>query len=86
MTSNDLIASWKDPVVRAHLSEHELAMFPENPAGSSPFDADPVNCAGAKLPATVVTISIVTAFLSCTISCSQTMWDGSCDLFTYACC
>jgi mersacidin/lichenicidin family type 2 lantibiotic len=86
MTSNDCIAAWKNPLVRAHLSEHELAMVPENPAGCPPFDADPANCAGGRLPATVVTISPVTAFLSCTLACSQTMWDGSCDFFTYGCC
>jgi mersacidin/lichenicidin family type 2 lantibiotic len=86
MTSNDFIVAWKDAAVRAHLSEQDLAMVPENPAGGSPFDADPANCAGGRMPGTAQTIVQVTAFLSCTLSCSQTMWDGTCDFFTYGCC
>jgi mersacidin/lichenicidin family type 2 lantibiotic len=39
MTSTDFIAAWKDPAVRAHLSEHELSILPVNPAGRSPLDA-----------------------------------------------
>ena len=89
MTSNDFIAAWKDPAVRAHLSEHDLAILPVNPAGPSPFDADPAdpaNCAGGQVPGPIRTIGQITSLLSCTFACSETMWDGSCDFFTYGCC
>jgi mersacidin/lichenicidin family type 2 lantibiotic len=86
MTSTDFIAAWKDPAARAHLSDQELALLPTNPAGNSPFDADPANCAGGQAPGVLQTIGIVTTMLTCTLGCAQTMWDGSCDFFTYGCC
>jgi mersacidin/lichenicidin family type 2 lantibiotic len=86
MTSNDVIAAWKDQAVRANLGEQELAEMPRNPAGASPFECDPANCAGGMLPGTARTIGPITSMLSCTFACSETMWDGSCDFFTYGCC
>ena len=85
MTANDVITAWKEPVVRDSLADQELIGLPRHPAGRSPFERDPANCAGGMLPSTLRTAGPVTSFLSCTLACSQTMWDGSCNFFTYGC-
>jgi mersacidin/lichenicidin family type 2 lantibiotic len=33
MTSSEVIRAWKDPEYRSNLSESEISMLPENPAG-----------------------------------------------------
>jgi mersacidin/lichenicidin family type 2 lantibiotic len=33
MTSSEVIRAWKDPEYRSNLSESEMSMLPENPAG-----------------------------------------------------
>jgi mersacidin/lichenicidin family type 2 lantibiotic len=92
MTANDRIATWKTPSVRADLAAETLATMPLNPAGLSPFETAtrletaPVHCAGGLPPNTIVTIVRLTSFLSCNVACTETMWDGSCDFFTYGCC
>lgn len=86
INTDDLIAAWKDPAVRANLSGQEPNQMPHHPAGRSPFESAAANCAGGSLPGTLRTIGAITSFMSCNISCSETMWDGSCDFFTYGCC
>jgi mersacidin/lichenicidin family type 2 lantibiotic len=86
MNSADVIAAWKHPAIRASLADEELMGLPQHPAGRSPFDGDPASAAGGMLPAPIRTVGALTSFLSCTLACSQTMWDGSCDFFTYGCC
>jgi mersacidin/lichenicidin family type 2 lantibiotic len=86
MTVSDVITAWKEPMVRDGLADQDAIVLPQHPAGRSPFERDPANCAGGMLPATIQTIGPVTSFLSCTLACSQTLWDGSCDFFTYGCC
>lgn len=86
MTDSDVIAAWKEPAVRDSLVAQSAIDLPQHPAGRSPFEQDPANCAGGMLPGTIRTIGPVTSFLSCTLACGQTMWDGSCDFFTYGCC
>jgi mersacidin/lichenicidin family type 2 lantibiotic len=86
MDSNEVIAAWKDPAVRASLCDRELVNLPLHPAGRSPFDCAPGNCSGGQLPATIRTIGMLTSIMSCNLACSETMWDGSCDFFSYGCC
>ncbi len=86
MNANEIITAWKEAAVRASLAGQQLAAMPKNPAGPSPFERDPAYCASGMVPAMVGTVGSITALLSCTLVCSETMWDGSCDLFTYGCC
>ena len=86
MTANEVIKAWKEPAVRASLAGQVLATIPRNPAGPSPFESDPANCASGATPANIGTIVGITTLLSCTLVCNETMWDGSCDFFTYGCC
>jgi mersacidin/lichenicidin family type 2 lantibiotic len=86
MNANDVITAWKEPAVRASLAGLQLAAIPRNPAGGSPFDSDPANCASGTMPSMIGTIATITTLLSCTLVCNETIWDGSCDLFTYGCC
>jgi mersacidin/lichenicidin family type 2 lantibiotic len=86
MNANDVVAAWKEPAVRADLPHEDLRGLPQHPAGRSPFDGDAANVAGGMLPATIQTIGALTSMMSCNISCSETMWDGSCDFFSYGCC
>jgi mersacidin/lichenicidin family type 2 lantibiotic len=86
MNTDDVIAAWKEPAIRAGLAEQELMQIPQHPAGRSPFEREPMTDAGASLPITLRTIGALTSFMSCNIACSETMWDGSCDFFTYGCC
>ncbi len=86
MNANDVITAWKAPAVRASLAAHQLASIPRNPAGPSPFERDPATCASGMMPGMIGPIGSITTLLSCTLVCNETMWDGSCDLFTYGCC
>ena len=86
MHANDVIAVWKQPAFRAGLPSEELVQAPQHPAGRSPFESDPVTSAGGMLPGSWRTVGALTSLMSCNISCSETMWDGSCDFFTYGCC
>jgi mersacidin/lichenicidin family type 2 lantibiotic len=87
MTSDDIIAVWKGQAGCATLTEQQLATMPGNPAGLSPFDREPAPLgAGGMLPITIRTIGQITSLMSCTFACSETMWDGSCDFFSYGCC
>jgi mersacidin/lichenicidin family type 2 lantibiotic len=67
MTSNDFIAAWKDPAVRAHLSEHELSILPVNPAGHSPFDVDPDSwtASAPSSPTAVAALGLIHATHDC---------------------
>ncbi len=92
MTANDVIAAWKNPTARADLVPDAQATIPLNPAGRSALEidgrveADPARCAGGLPPSTIRITVQVTSVMSCNFSCSETMWDGSCDFFTYGCC
>jgi mersacidin/lichenicidin family type 2 lantibiotic len=86
LNANEVIAAWKEPDVRGSLAWQESATIPPNPAGLSPFESDPANCASGASPAMIGTIGGITTLLSCTLVCSETMWDGSCDFFSYGCC
>jgi mersacidin/lichenicidin family type 2 lantibiotic len=86
LNCSEVIAAWKQPAVRAALAGSELTGLPEHPAGRSPFEREPACSAGAMRPGTIRTVGPLTSMLSCTFSCSETMWDGSCDFFTYGCC
>jgi mersacidin/lichenicidin family type 2 lantibiotic len=83
MTTQQIISCWKDEAYRRGQAADVRAMLPVNPAGPSPLDHAPVEASGGLLPATIV---LGSAWFSCTFACSQTMWDGTCDFFTYACC
>ncbi len=86
MNANAIITAWKDPALRAELPVHDLSQVPEHPSGRSPLESDPGSAAGGMLPITIATLAPLTSFMSCNLSCSETMWDGSCDFFTYGCC
>jgi mersacidin/lichenicidin family type 2 lantibiotic len=86
LSSMDVIDVWKRPALRADLGGDELNGLPQHPAGRSPFDQDPGASAGGMVPAPIRTIGTLTSVMSCNLSCSETMWDGSCDFFTYGCC
>lgn len=82
MTQHDIITVWKSEAHRLALPR-EGGVPPPNPAGASPLDRIDLDAAGGAVPATVV---LGSAWLSCTFACSETMWDGTCDFFTYGCC
>jgi mersacidin/lichenicidin family type 2 lantibiotic len=86
MTANDVITAWKEPTFRDSLSDQQLLDVPQHPAGQPPFEQDPANRAGGMLTGTIRSVGPVSSFLSCALARSQTMWDGSCDFFTYGCC
>src|SRR5689334_13280644 len=86
MNANTVITAWKDPALRAELRVHDLLQLPEHPSGRSPFEGDPGKAAGGMAPGTLQTLGPLTSVMSCNLSCSETMWDGSCDFFTYGCC
>lgn len=83
MTSDDIITGWKDEGRRRADASEGLAQVPPNPAGLSPFDRRELDVAGGAAPSTIL---LGSAWLSCMFACAETMWDGSCDLFTYGCC
>jgi mersacidin/lichenicidin family type 2 lantibiotic len=86
LNATEVIAAWKQPAIRATLASSELTCLPQHPAGRSPFESDPACCAGAMLPGTLRTVGALTSIMSCNIACGETMWDGSCDFFSYGCC
>jgi mersacidin/lichenicidin family type 2 lantibiotic len=86
MNSNEVITAWKQPAMRAGLADPDPIDMPPHPAGRSPFESESVSSAGGMLPSPIQTVGTLTSIMSCNLACSETMWDGSCDFFTYGCC
>lgn len=76
MSNVDVIRAWKDEEYRLSLSETQLAMLPDNPAGlvelSNPFAGD--------LGGVLFTEQVVTQCLTCVTLCVPT-FVASCTTF-----
>jgi hypothetical protein len=83
MNKRDIIDCWKSESCRLDRAAAGLPAGPDNPAGPSPLRQHEFDVSGGSSPSTIL---IGSYWLSCTISCAQTMWDGTCDFFSYGCC
>lgn len=98
MSRVDVIRAWKDSEYRGSLSESELALLPENPAGMVELsDADLLMAGGKDDLEPNSTVSCVTAISGVTIAltqiyscagagCKGTAENGTCAFLTVGCC
>ena len=97
--SRTTIRAWKDESFRLTLTDADLALLPESPAGAIALaDADLGEAAGGEAAgitdtsvcgtswycATAATIAI-SKNMSCG-ACPTTLWSGSCAVSSYGCC
>lgn len=83
MANIDVVRAWKDELYRAGLSEGELALLPDHPAGFIELEGEQL--ANVEGGTSIPCIAITTAALSCYPPCDGTI-DGTCGMFSIGCC
>jgi mersacidin/lichenicidin family type 2 lantibiotic len=79
MDPKDVIRAWKDPEFRSSLDTEAQSTLPTHPSGLMNLDdADLMNVSGGT--------SVATMIVSCFGSCDNTLFDGTCDLWSLGCC